>query len=112
MGGGFDAAIKNKTFVFRGDPLESIGSFSGRMQRRFPKAKRINPGKEKDEHFQSETGQFLQISSLKTAFTSAAKGSSKPYGGSIPLPDVLAEQEVGCFSRCYISHGVRTQNTN
>ncbi len=60
--------IRNKVFVYRGAPLESIMEFSSRLRHQFPTAKSVPPGKEKDEMKESEDKLYIQVSGVTTAY--------------------------------------------
>jgi hypothetical protein len=68
LGKAYEEDNRNKIFVYRGGPLESIMEFSSRMREKFPSAKMVPPGKESLDMKEQEETLYMQISTLTAAF--------------------------------------------
>jgi hypothetical protein len=69
--GGKSEVMRNKEFIYKGAPLESIIDFSNRIKKKYPNCEVLPPKVTPSltEHYQSER-QFLQISKVTTALSS------------------------------------------
>lgn len=83
FGRGFPQQYQNVTYVYRGNALESIMDFSGRITRKFPGAQVIAPGKEKPEYAE-ETDLRLQISKVTPAFEEELEGHAHSFPEDMP----------------------------
>lgn len=69
-----NASIRNKEFIYRGMPLESIIDFTSRIKKKFPKCELLPPKiTPTDEHFYSST-QYIQLSKVTPANVLESEG--------------------------------------
>jgi len=93
-------SIRNKEFIYRGIPLESILDFSTRIKKKHPNSEvlppKVTPNRE--EHFNSPH-QFIQISKVTSANPCEAEGTPGPDISTLPsyMKADLISNNVNCF---------------
>ena len=105
MGMNWDDQNRNKVFVYRGGPLESIMAFVARIKRKEPSVSIVSPGKETPE-MEQESACYLQISSVKPTQLEKWNGEPVPVI-SENVPKRVSEYKLNfnvstfAFSRPY-----------
>jgi hypothetical protein len=98
--GDFPEEIKNKEFIYKGNNLEGIMEFTGRIQLKYNNKPEILPPKvvPGEEHMKSDR-QFLQITKVTPAYLEEMTGEPMPDIASMPpyVRNFKANNQVCCF---------------
>jgi len=99
LGLSYPVDIRNKVFIYRGAPLESIMEFSSRLRHQFPTAKSVPPGKEKDEMKDSTDKLYIQVSGVTTAYSEEWDNMMPAFRDSIidPVKEYRKNCDVDTF---------------
>lgn len=98
--GDFPEEIKNKEFIYKGNNLEGIMEFTGRIQLKYNNKPEILPPKvvPGEEHMNSDR-QFLQITKVTPAYLEEMTGDPMPDIAAMPpyVRNFKANNQVCCF---------------